>query len=714
MALETEARVTIGAKSYWLSLVDGKPVYGTSQRALQEIPSDSFQIVWDDWSNGLGLDYDHSESGAMTVIPKRIFARPAFGTLNVSAVGTCPTSPRFSFEAQDSNGHWYKYFVAPTAIIKVDIDASPTPKVRRVYTLATSGFNSNDHIGRPVQATTGGVAKWFFPVNNGNRIVYMASPVAVDGADSASGTGVTTTDTSLTDARADWRTDAWVGAVVTCNGKTMTVTSNTATVLTGSGGWSGGSNPGNGNSWSMAYAANAADSFTASTAVVDGASHFIQVASGAIHRAVSSHSAGVAQNRTALSILTAASDLLSDGNWGANFPTDDQTQWIVDLLALDEFTLAQTQSGWLLATELADGSIQYRNILPMEYTANNALDSETNVGGDIWLGNRLLLTTPSEVWRHNLYSALPVGPASALQHLGNDFSGGFAEYAPGAIAVYGEWIYLALNGSSATAILVGKQGRNREVDWGVLIAGQQNVSGNSLDAKGIWSQRNVANRIWFASRADTGDFDLGYFTVGADGNPFVPGGSYGSAGTFSVAYSPAYDFPCNVLMVEARLHIERGGDSQSWTPYGQNASGGSYVEIGSGGLTASGSLYWTAGTSDTGRRWRFQLTHNPLAADTTPSELHSITFHGYYLPDVGNDVRMGIDIDMTARQLGKTRAEIVTELEGYASSRQAFVDMHGTSGHILVRGVSTQGPAKWGAVPGSQIAEIAATILEYA
>jgi hypothetical protein len=44
--------------------------------------------------------------------------------------------------------------------------------------------------------------------------------------------------------------NGYVGGVVSCNGKTMTITSNKATVLTGSA-WSGGGNPGNGNLWNL-------------------------------------------------------------------------------------------------------------------------------------------------------------------------------------------------------------------------------------------------------------------------------------------------------------------------------------------------------------------------------------------------------------------------------------------------------------------------------
>jgi hypothetical protein len=62
---------------------------------------------------------------------------------------------------------------------------------------------------------------------------------------------VTTTDTTLTDTRLALTVNAYIGATVTSNGKTMVVTSNTATTFTGAS-WSGGSNPGNGFAWSVA------------------------------------------------------------------------------------------------------------------------------------------------------------------------------------------------------------------------------------------------------------------------------------------------------------------------------------------------------------------------------------------------------------------------------------------------------------------------------
>lgn len=68
--------------------------------------------------------------------------------------------------------------------------------------------------------------------------------------DATADAAVTTTDTTLSDTRASWITDEWIGEVVAAGGKTLTVTSNTATVLTGAS-WSGGGNPGSSVSYRM-------------------------------------------------------------------------------------------------------------------------------------------------------------------------------------------------------------------------------------------------------------------------------------------------------------------------------------------------------------------------------------------------------------------------------------------------------------------------------
>lgn len=94
-------------------------------------------------------------------------------------------------------------------------------------------------------------------------------------ADTLSGTAnaaVSTTNTSLTDTRITTLAGSkYIGATITCNGKTMVVTSvSGGNTFNGTGGWSGGANPGNGFLWSMSSWAQHTDAVRASAVgVVD-------------------------------------------------------------------------------------------------------------------------------------------------------------------------------------------------------------------------------------------------------------------------------------------------------------------------------------------------------------------------------------------------------------------------------------------------------------
>lgn len=102
----------------------------------------------------------------------------------------------------------------------------------------------------PITGTTtyDKVSRYAAASNNGHLLEVKFTGTAAFGG--TANAAVTTTNTTLTDTRLSLTTNAAVGLVVTCDGKTMTVTSNTADTLTGSA-WSGGGNPGDGDAWSL-------------------------------------------------------------------------------------------------------------------------------------------------------------------------------------------------------------------------------------------------------------------------------------------------------------------------------------------------------------------------------------------------------------------------------------------------------------------------------
>lgn len=111
----------------------------------------------------------------------------------------------------------------------------------------------NEPIDRHAQANvfTGINYRWYLLDNDSSNATtfYDADGWGFNGI-SGNGTDITTDNTSLTDPNATWEVNEFVNSIITSNSKTMTVTSNTSTVLTGAG-WSGGGNPGNNQSFTV-------------------------------------------------------------------------------------------------------------------------------------------------------------------------------------------------------------------------------------------------------------------------------------------------------------------------------------------------------------------------------------------------------------------------------------------------------------------------------
>lgn len=157
---------------------------------------------------------------------------PQFGTLNaaVSSTNTTLTDTRAAWVTNQ----WAGQIVKANGKAMLVISNTATVMTGTAW---TGGGNP------------GGTVAWTIRPTG---LTLQAKPI------SDSGTGVTTTNTTLVDSdptagghtrtQQAWGTNEFLGATVTCNGKTMVVTSNTATTLTGTG-WSGGGNPGNAHSY---------------------------------------------------------------------------------------------------------------------------------------------------------------------------------------------------------------------------------------------------------------------------------------------------------------------------------------------------------------------------------------------------------------------------------------------------------------------------------
>ena len=646
--------VTMGGEVYHLALKNGAPVFSSGTRALEGVPSDAFELRFKDWSKGLGRSFaDVGVNGMLTVIKNKLWPPPTVARIDVSAVGTVDKPFRHSFEAQDTNGRWYLFVISPEHIAKIDIGVDP-PVLRRVYDVATTGnLAASDRFGQPVQAYDSGSLRWYIPLNSGDRVAYIADPVSVD---------------------------------------------------TGAG---------------------SADTFTVFTTVTKGAAHFKQLPSGKIWRAVSSHSAGTFQKRAEISVLQAGADFQTDNNWGEDFPVDSQTRWIVGLQNFGERLQIRKQDGWFRATENADKTIDWETLLPDGGFAEFAdLDAErTHVGGT-WHGVSIL-PTPNALWRSNIYSHLPVGPESINDGAEGDFhiqaSLMRSDSLVSTVAPAGKWIWAANNkvAGSRMQILAGRaaeQGEGPgEITWFPIYVQVNSLAANT---QFVHVQRNGegATRLWFSEELggfpSSQDQDLAYITIGRDGSPFTPDGTYGNTGVIDTQDTL---LPSKGLFTEARMLIESGDANMAWSiiffPDGDTANSLTTT------LTATGSIFWTAGTRDTGRRVRFRVivTDGGYTDAYPPPELREMIVSGFFLPDVGETLSFVVDVEKTAEEANYAQETVVANLKALRkSAATSYIDRFGTASQFVLVKTTDEGAAKRVAgIEGENLIGITAELLEY-
>lgn len=638
-------------KTYVLSQIGGKPVYSSSTRAIENVPSDRFEIVLSDqFGKGLG-DGEVANTSFISHLPKRLMAGAALPAALAAAGVTGQL--RHSFEDQDANGRWYKYIYGPQTIIKIDIGVDP-PVVRQVYTVAaTSGFNSNDRIGRAVRDKNSSVNYWYFPVNNGDRVVRMASPVAVDD-------GTPTADT-----------------------------------------------------------------FTAFTTMVNGAAHARWLPGGTMVRFESFHSAGTFQNRSLISIKPAGLDFQTDANWGGPFYVGQQSTWGVGINNFGLTILFRKQEGWITALINADLTITFGDVLPDgQFFEQTTYGLESTHEGDSWHGYAFL-PTPQGLWRTNIFGHRPVGP-DEIRALSGDYSNAQLDGPANAPARFGYvravapshgWLYVLY--SSGMILAARERGENigdGAYEWFSVL----DYAAQSAQANGIWRQRNgsAAPRLWFVGLTTAGNTYLYRIPLGNDLSVWRGSVTNGYAGTLispGIWCGQPITFPSNVLLEEVRFAIQRGGANFSWSFKALRDGATSPDTVGSA-LTASGSIFWTPGTSDTCRTLIPIIECTYAGFADLPPEIVDARLFGDFLPDVSDPLMMVIDLRRTAdRRTGTTPQSIRDELRALRyGGAKAWVDPRQTAGTVLVTAADDGAPKNIASLRVEDTITVRATLVEYA
>jgi fibronectin type 3 domain-containing protein len=219
----------------------------------------TFKSIILTWTNPTDLDFDYiniyrgltSTRGSASLIAQ------ISGTFYVDNIGTYGQTRYYWISAVDSSGNVSSEAgpaYATTAMVATsDIDTFAI-LASQIYTkipIVTGDAWTDNSPGAGSVAWNSHTLVFngiTYSISSGNtnlKYIYWLGPLF-----GSANVSVTTTPTSLTDTRLSMAVDKYVGIIINCNGRTLTVTSNTANTFTGLLAWSPVGAPGNGYEWS--------------------------------------------------------------------------------------------------------------------------------------------------------------------------------------------------------------------------------------------------------------------------------------------------------------------------------------------------------------------------------------------------------------------------------------------------------------------------------
>jgi hypothetical protein len=348
--------IKIAGKPYVVALgPNGRPMYASSTRITQAVPSDDFELPINDFSE-LGRGF-YAGSGFTTVVPGKLYPSPAKTTISAT---TLSAHMRFWFETGD-----YLFAIAALNIFKFDISVNP-PVLKRVYGSKLGG--NGRAYGQPAQMYTARASlgyHWYVPNTDGTGAVHSLdtvgnessvaySPAAtLNGTIDASAITVVYTGTANTILLDD---------VIIIDSERMLVVGQSTNSVTVTRAWA--ATTAASHTTGVAITKATADTWTNVTTLTNNASNFLQMPDGKVWLSTGFYDGAVAENRATVRALVAGSDCEVNASWGSELPVGDQTSAIISLLNYDELLIVGKQDGWYAAQLNTDSTLRWRSLLP--------------------------------------------------------------------------------------------------------------------------------------------------------------------------------------------------------------------------------------------------------------------------------------------------------------------------------------------------------------
>lgn len=545
----------------------------------------------------------------------------------------------------------------------------------------------------------------------------------------ATGTGVTTDDTAktLTDARQAWTTNEWVGEIVTCNSQTLTVTSNTATVLTGTGGWS--SDPGDGHAYKIGVGdfgtllstetlsltptqpmgrpalwydgtntqwrvptGDSTNDMQSLTAIASGTGNdtWEPTDSGtcdadARHLFVVGEKLYRTTGNNEVSVLPRNTDPTTEANWGDEFYVGSDATKITDI----------GEAGGLCYIAKEDGFYEWDG----EGTADNVLPeigyAPRNGQGMIYWHGGFLIPTASGLWWTR--TGQPVGPDSNPNNSQNHPSLPAANASKG-----GRWMGLSSFGAYVFGIYVTPTGglsllcwgrERHDADppgWGPLIwhilaqpaADHDDFHGCFVTETSERSLADTSPYIWYAAGNSVSGKPLD-----KEGAPRLTRGQISVADSW--VYSGDIDFGCPRVLKQL-WKIDGWADdinTDHLFRFRVARDGGALATVGSD-ITSDGYFeqFWTQDSADTARSFltycKFEESSN--SENQNGPHLRDVMLHAVALPDTTN---VWTFLVAAEEETMRTAKLIRTEMEAYKNDLLKFEMPDGDSFNGVLTGI---------------------------
>ena len=563
------------------------------------------------------------------------------------------TEVRHFFEAEDSAGNFYLYALGVGEIAKIKLGATPT----LVSVFTASPIQSTDKFGKPVRS----------------RIVEAAFQ----------------SDAFQEDAFSTIDSDQWILPVD--SGKRMIELTQVGIDPT-------------------------ADTWNLREDVSTGASQFA-IAAENFWRAVSSD----------FGTKISACDILNDPavgvNWGDEFPVGDQGAKVTALIPLHRFVFVITEGNIFGATEdfnadVAGGAISFSEMLPDMKFQKELIDGAPVTGmGAIGWDASVLIPAPYALYQHSISDYRMVGPDSFLGNNGIEpnLTDQIRFGRQRGMDTTGHWIYCIYEMADGSGFYILAGRKRKDAEGGIEPLVWQPIyyraTGRALAIRVTRNGVGDPRLVW---SVDNGDFE--WISLGLDGGPFKPGGSYGKAGASGIWFGKEFDLDepgTPKLLREAEIVVDGGVATLTWQNKVQR-DGGAADNVGSG-ITVSGTQFFASNVS--ARRIR-PIIQWSAAGGYTPAgnvtKVRKIIYRGSWLPNVSDEFTFLVDILATARRQGVSPKKVRLDLNALVlSGSYSFIDLHGASAvQVIVAPVEyIEGTEKIG-LEGREIAKITVTVHE--